>query len=225
LKLNTVLLIPVKDLATAKQRLADALSQAQRSQLAEAMLRDVMAAAGGVRHRLDIALVTGDPRAQQLAREFGLGVIEDTRNESETAAIEMATAECERRGYETTVVIPGDIPLITSEELNRVLDAAPTAGAVFVPAYDRRGSNCILRRPASLIPLRFGNDSFLPHCEAMQRTGRELVILEMPGIGLDIDHPHELELLVQRDGDTRAQRLLREWGVGAGGVGTRQAAV
>ncbi len=201
----------MKDLATAKQRLADALSQSQRSQLAEAMVRDVMAAASGVRNRLDVALVTGDARAQQVAREFGFGVIEDTRNESETAAIEMATAWCEQRGYDTTVVIPGDIPLISSDELHRVLDAAPAAGAVFVPAYDSRGSNCIQRRPASLIPLRFGNDSFLPHCEAMRRTGRELVILEMPGIGLDIDNPHELDLLVQRHGDTGAQRLLRSW--------------
>jgi 2-phospho-L-lactate guanylyltransferase len=218
LKLETVLLIPVKDLATAKQRLARVLTQPQRSQLAEAMLRDVMTAAAGVRNRLAVALVTGDAGAMQLAREFGFGIIEDRRNESETAAIEIATAECEQRGYDTTVVIPGDIPLITSDELHCVLDTAPAAGAVFVPAYDRRGSNCILRRPASLIPLRFGNDSFLPHCEAMRKTGKELVILEMPGMGLDIDNPHELELLVQRDGDTNAQRLLRAWGVGAGEV-------
>ena len=211
-----IVLIPFKDLATAKQRLADALNQLQRSQLAEAMLRDVMTAAAGVFDRIDVALVTGDERAQQLAHDFGFAVIEDTRNESETAAIEMATAWSEQRGYDTTVVIPGDIPLITSDELHRVLDAAPVAGAVFVPAYDRRGSNCILRRPASLIPLRFGSDSFLPHCEGMRRTGRELVILEMPGIGLDIDNPHELDLLVQRDGDTNAQRLLRSWGFGVG---------
>ena len=89
----------------------------------------------------------------------------------------------------------------------------PPEGAVFVPAYDRRGSNCILRRPASIIPLRFGNDSFLPHCEAMKKTGKPLIILEMPGIGLDIDNPHELELLVQREGETHAQRLLRSWGI------------
>ena len=175
--------------------------------------------------RIDVALVTGDARAQHLAREFGFTVIEDTRNESETAAIEMATAWCEQRGYDTTVVVPGDIPLITSDELHRVLDAAPAEGAVFVPAYDRRGSNCILRRPASLIPLRFGNDSFLPHCEAMRKTGKELVILEMPGIGLDIDNPHELDLLLQRDGNTNAQRLLRSWGFGAADDAQWEAAV
>ena len=211
----TALLIPVKNLSHAKQRLGEALDQEHRSLLAEAMLRDVLTAAAGVADRLDLYLVTGDAHARRLRAEFGFGVIEDTRNESETAAIEMATAWSEERGYDTTVVLPGDVPLTTSAELHRVLDSAPEEGAVFVPAYDRRGSNCILRRPASIIPLRFGDDSFLPHCEAMKKTGKPLVILELPGIGLDIDHPHELELLVGRAGNTHAQRLLRSWGVGS----------
>jgi 2-phospho-L-lactate guanylyltransferase len=212
--MNGILLIPFKSLATAKQRLAPALSAQQRSQFAEAMLRDVLKAAAGVIPTIDVALVTGDRRAQGIAREFGFTIIEDERNESETAAIEMATARSEQQGYDTTIVIPADIPLIMADELHRVLQSAPLEGAVFVPAYDRRGSNCILRRPASLIPLRFGNDSFLPHCEAMKRTGKELVIFDSPGIGLDVDNPLELELLVRRDGDTHAQRLLRSWGFG-----------
>ena len=212
--MNAILLIPFKSLATAKQRLAPSLDQGQRSQFAEAMLRDVMNAAAGVMTRCDVALVTGDRRAQEMAHEFGFTIIEDERNESETAAIELATGWCEEQGYDTTIVIPADIPLIMANELHRVLQAAPLEGAVFVPAYDRRGSNCILRRPSSLIPLRFGNDSFLPHCEAMKRTGKELVILESPGIGLDVDNPLELDLLVHRSGSTHAQRLLRSWGFG-----------
>ncbi len=223
--MRAILLIPFKSLATAKQRLAEALNAAQRSQLAEAMLRDVMTAAAGVKDRIDVALVTGDAQAQAIASELGFLVIEDTRNESETAAIEMATAWSEQNGYDTTIVVPADIPLIATDELHRVLDAAPNEGAVFVPAYDRRGSNCILRRPASLIPLRFGNDSFLPHCEAMKKTGKELIILEMAGIGLDIDNPHELDLLVQREGQTRAQLLLRSWGFGQRDMGAWEAAV
>jgi 2-phospho-L-lactate/phosphoenolpyruvate guanylyltransferase len=223
--MNAILLIPFKSLATAKQRLAGALNAEQRSTFAEAMLRDVLHAAVAMKNRIDVAVVTGDPHAQMLARESGCLIIEDTRNESETAAIEMATEWCERHGYDTTIVVPADIPLIAAAELHRVLDAAPAEGAVFVPAYDRRGSNCILRRPASIIPLRFGNDSFLPHCEVMQHTGKDLIILEMPGIGLDVDNPHELELLVAREGDTNAQRLLRSWGFGAASVDSWRAAV
>jgi 2-phospho-L-lactate/phosphoenolpyruvate guanylyltransferase len=224
MSMRGILLIPFKSLAAAKQRLAEALDADQRSQLAEAMLRDVMGAAISVKGRIDVALVTGDVRAQAIAKELGFLVIEDTRNESETAAIEMATEWCEQHGYDTTIVVPADIPLIAAEELQSVLDAAPANGAVFVPAYDRRGSNCILRRPASIIPLRFGNDSFLPHCEAMKKTGKELIILEMSGIGLDIDNPHELDLLVQRGGETGSQTLLRSWGFGSRHVGAWEAA-
>ena len=115
--MRAILLIPFKSLATAKQRLATVLDQPQRSELAEAMLRDVMTAAAGVRNRIDVALVTGDARAQALARDCGFLIIEDARNESETAAIEMATAWCEERGYDTTIVVPADIPLIASAEL------------------------------------------------------------------------------------------------------------
>jgi len=209
--MRVALLIPVKSLENAKQRLGDAYDQPHRTQLAEAMLRDVLTAVGGVTGRVEVFLVTGDARAQALATEFGFGVIEDRRNESETAAIEMATAWCEARGFDTTIVIPADIPLIAGAELQRVLDAAPPEGVVIVPAYDRRGSNCVLRRPAGLIPLRLGDDSFLPHCKAARRTGKPLIVLEMPGIGLDIDHPHELDLLCARGGDSHAQRLLRAW--------------
>jgi 2-phospho-L-lactate guanylyltransferase len=209
------LLIPVKTLGNAKQRLGPAFDQPHRTQLATAMLRDVLTAASRVTALLDVFLVTGDAGARALASEFNFGVIEDVRNESETAAIDMATAWCEAHGYDTTIVVPSDIPLITADELHRVLDAAPAEGAVIVPAYDCRGSNCILRCPAALIPLRFGNDSFLPHCEAMRQTGKPLVILELPGIGLDIDHPHELTLLMQRPGDAHAQRLLRSWNFAA----------
>jgi 2-phospho-L-lactate guanylyltransferase len=222
--MRAALLIPVKNLGNAKQRLAEALDQSQRALLAQAMLRDVMNAASGVTDRLEVFLVTGDLCARAIAAEFHFGVIEDIRNESETAAIEMATAWCGRKQYDTTVVVPGDIPLITSAELHGVLNAAPEEGAVFVPAYDRRGSNCILRRPASIIPLRFGNDSFLPHCEAMKKTGKPLIVLEMPGIGLDIDNPHELELLVRRPGDTEAQRLLRSWRIASPTTETLEAA-
>ena len=108
--------------------------------------------------------------------------------------------------------MPGDIPLVTSAELHRC--ARRRSRRRRAVRSRLRPSRQQLRCAAArhLIPLRFGNDSFLPHCEAMRQTGKPLVILELPGIGLDIDNPHELDLLLQRDGDTHAQRLLRAWG-------------
>jgi 2-phospho-L-lactate guanylyltransferase len=136
-------------------------------------------------------------------------VIRDEANRSETDAIEMATQVCESRGIETTLVIPGDIPLISADELSAIYDAAPAKGSVLVPAADKRGTNAVLRRPASLFPLRFGNDSFVPHHAAAIATNLPCIVLQLPGIALDVDNPEDLRQLVEAPGEKRSQVLAR----------------
>jgi 2-phospho-L-lactate guanylyltransferase len=89
--------------------------------------------------------------------------------------------------------------------------AAPAEGAVLAPSASGRGTNAALRRPAALFPLRFGNDSFLPHLAAARATGKPAEVLRLPGVALDVDEPEDLANLMAVDGDTRAQRLLRKW--------------
>ncbi len=201
-----MILVPIKDLLSAKQRLAAVLDQDRRTQLAQAMLQDVLDAVAAVPSRPPVALVTSDPFATEQAARYRFEVIRDDENLGETQAIATATAICRQRGAEFTLVLPGDIPLVTAEEIRAVLDAAPPdggAGCVLVPAADGRGSNAVLRRPCDLFPLRFGNDSFLPHRAAAEATGKPCVILELPGIALDVDRAAELALLLRRKPTTR----------------------
>ena len=208
-----MILVPIKDFCNAKQRTAAALSSQQRSELAVAMARDVLSTLAACPSRPGVAIVTGDAAAADMAREHGFAVIHDAENAGESEAIALATAECERRGAQWSMVVPADIPLVQPHEIEAVLAAMPACGVVIVPSWEERGSNAVLRRPASLIPLRFGNDSFLPHLRAIETAGAECVILRFPGLALDVDTPADLAALLSRDGDTRAQRLLRHWGV------------
>ncbi len=164
--------LPVKNLAGAKQRLAAILDQPTRTELAQAMLLDVLETLAEWQRRPEVGIVTSDPFALQLAHQFHFTVIADTDNRSETDAIEIATRYCESHGVDSTLVIPGDIPLIQSWELEEIIAAAPAQGSVLVPAADGRGTNAIWRRPAGLFPARFGNDSFKPHHAAAQATGK-----------------------------------------------------
>ena len=208
-----MILIPVKILQHAKQRLAPVLDQTSRFALAQAMLQDVAEAIGNWQLRPEVALVSGDPFALDLAREFDFAVIRDDANRSESDAIEMATRVCVQRGVKWTMVIPGDIPLVESAELQQVLDAAPLQGSVLVPGWDGRGTNAALRRPADLFPLRFGNDSFLPHLAAARATGKPCITLSLPGVGLDVDNPEDLMHLIEVPGERRSQQLARQWGL------------
>lgn len=208
-----MILVPVKNLKSAKQRLAAILDQPARTELAQAMLHDVLESIANCQSRPEVAVVTNDAFASELADHFGFEMICDEVNSSETAAIEMATAVCGARGAESTLVIPGDIPLIQPQELDQIFAAAPEQGSVLVPAADRRGTNAAFRKPASLFPLRFGNDSFKPHLNAARKTGYPCVVLSLPGIGLDVDNPADLRQLVGAPGETRSQRLARQWDI------------
>jgi 2-phospho-L-lactate guanylyltransferase len=206
-----VILIPVKNLSAAKQRLAAVLDQPARTELARAMLHDVVATLAAWPRRPACALVTGDPFAVDLARQHDLEIIPDPANPGETGAIEMATNICIARGIDSTLVIPADIPLIQAGELEEILNRAPKEGSVLAPAADGRGTNAVLRRPANLFPLRFGNDSFKPHLAAARATGKPCIVLQLPGIAVDVDNPEDLQRLLAHPGETRTQTLLRRW--------------
>ena len=208
-----MILVPIKNTSAAKQRLAAVLDQPARTRLAQAMLTDVLSALHAWKNRPGVGVVTSDPYAVKLAREYRFEVMADPYNPGETGAIEMATRKCVERGEEMTLVIPADIPLIQGWELDEIVKHAPEEGTVLVPAGDGRGTNAAFRRPANLFPLRFGNDSFKPHHAAALATGKPCIVLNLPGIAVDVDNPTDLQRLVSLPGETRAQRLAREWNV------------
>jgi 2-phospho-L-lactate/phosphoenolpyruvate guanylyltransferase len=210
-----VILLPVKNLANAKQRLASVLEQQARTELAQAMLSDVMDALAAYAGD-GVSLATSDSFAIELAGQYGFEIIRDESNFSETDAIEMATRLCESRGVESTLVIPGDIPLIEVADLCAIYESSPEMGSVLVPSGDKRGTNAVLRRPAALFPLRFGNDSFMPHLAAAIGTNKSCVVLSLPRIALDIDTPEDLGELAQAPGEKRSQLLARKFGFGGG---------
>ncbi len=205
-----MILVPVKNLAAAKQRLSSILSPEERLALAQAMCEDVLQTLARWQSRPPVAVVTSDLFARDLAARFQFEVVADD-NSGETNAIEMATAFCRERGAGSTLVVPADIPLIDSSELQKIVDSAPKGGAVLVPDAAGRGTNAAWRSPSDLFPLRFGNDSFLPHLSAAKATGLPCVVLELPGIARDVDRPEDLRELAAASGDRRSQKLVRSW--------------
>lgn len=206
-----MILIPVKNLQNAKQRLSPLLDASARTQLAQTMLADVVTAVA-VSRCDDVALVTSDHFAVDLARQHSFQIIRDDSNVSESDAIAMATQVCISRGVDTTLVLPGDIPLIGAEDIRAIYEHAPERGSLLVPSFDKRGSNAVLRRPAALFPLRFGNDSFMPHLAAAIATNTSCVVLSLPCIGLDVDTPEDLKQLAIAPGTKPSQVLARKFG-------------
>ena len=63
-----MILVPIKNTSSAKQRLAGILDQPSRTQLAQAMLTDVLTTLHQWKNRPSVGIVTSDPFAMQLWR-------------------------------------------------------------------------------------------------------------------------------------------------------------
>jgi 2-phospho-L-lactate guanylyltransferase len=203
--------VPVKDTADAKQRLGDAIAPPLRRRLALAMVEDVLATLAASPGLAGLAVVTVDETAAALASRYGARVLTDGARDGQTGAVAGAARLLAHEGRGAMLTIPGDVPLVTPDEVARISAAHDrTPDFVIVPAHDERGSNAILCAPPAAVPLKFGDDSFFPHLEAARRAGLAPKILRLPGIGLDIDNPADLSAFLKIPSNTRARTLLQE---------------
>ena len=201
--------VPVKNLGSAKQRLAGVLDQPARTALFRAMLEDVLEALSGAVSLAGIVLVTRDAEAIALAERYDAECLIEPENRGHTAAVEFAAKALARRGAGALLQVPGDIPCVTPGEIEAVIAAHATAPAVTIaPSRDHRGSNAVLCSPPDVFPFKFGDDSFYPHLAAARAIGIEPAVVERAGIGLDIDTPGDLEVFLASPSSTRAYRLL-----------------
>jgi len=200
------IIVPVKDTSQSKQRLGELLSQDQRRQLAHVMLEDVLEAIAPLRDRAPCVLVTIDPFAKACAERYGMRTIEDGAHDGHTGAVDGGRRRLADEGARGIITMPGDIPLVTSDEIGKVLDAhEQSRGFTIVPAGDKKGSNAVACSPPMAVPLRFGDNSFYPHLQAARKAGIEPVIKEFSGIATDVDTAEDIERLLRRDPTARAR--------------------
>ncbi len=201
--------VPVKELGSAKSRLAGFFSQQFRREFARAMFEDVLDALARSTSLAGIAVVTMDAEVAALASRVGAVIFEDGARDGHTGAVTASIRRLARECRAGVLTLPGDIPGITEREVSTLCDLHGNAPAFsIVPSHDRRGSNAILMTPPDAVPVAFGDDSFLPHLDASRLNGIEPNIVELPGIALDIDHPADIALLLRRPLPDNCRRFL-----------------
>jgi len=224
------LLLPIKDLRNAKQRLAGVLTPEERFSLAQAMLADTIRAVRGVRRAAKIFVITNYPPAILAAEANGWEVLREELQISESVSVDTASQLCRERGITALLRLPLDVPLVQSSDIDELLAvecAAP--GVVIVPSRDGTGTNAILRTPPALFPSHFGTGSFAKHCDEAQRAGAQIFVRRNARLEMDVDDEADLRALLERDlSGTKTGTWLRESGVAerlrlASSAGTRAA--
>jgi 2-phospho-L-lactate/phosphoenolpyruvate guanylyltransferase len=192
---NTWVVVLIKDFDSAKQRLRPALGTKSRRALARrnARLAVVAAMASG-----RVLVVAGGEEVAEMAAQWGAEVLLEPREEGQNVAAQRGIDRALEGGAEAVLLLSSDLPLVTSESVHALLNAAARHAApvvVAVPAIGRGGTNALYMRPPTAIGLHFGDDSMAKFREEAQARGVEFVVHHSDAMALDLDEPSDLARL------------------------------
>jgi 2-phospho-L-lactate guanylyltransferase len=183
-----VVLIAAKHTALAKTRLAPAIPHAEREVLAQAMFRDVLAAAGGSRMAERVAVVSSDRTLLEIAKSAGAMAIDEGAPRGLNAAVRMATSMLVEEGATQVCTLLSDIPLVTGADIDAVFAGIPReGGVVLVPSRDFSGTNIIARAPGDVIGTIFGRLSLVKHLDECRQRAVACEVMRLAGPALDLD--------------------------------------
>lgn len=192
--------MPAKALHHGKSRLRGVLGDEAAEQLAMAMFCDVVDALRGAKAIDRVAVVTPDKSIASAVESLGAEALlgnDPGLNESlERGARAVAGAD------DTLLVVLGDVAGIRAsdaDEILRRLDAMGPRAVVLVPSADG-GTAALARRPADVIPPRFGPQSALAHREEARARGVPLLELAIEALSVDVDSEADLREAQHRTG-------------------------
>lgn len=189
-------IVPVKPLRMGKSRLSDVLTQDERADLNHRLLAHTLDTLGAISEIDQMLVVSRDQAALALARDLGARTVQESGAPQLNVALARATAVARNFSTRGVLIVPADLPLITTEDVHAMLDRAEDPPVVVVaPDRRRQGTNALLVCPAGLIEYEFGPASFKRHCEGALQAGARLEVVELPSLALDMDLPEDLQMV------------------------------
>ncbi|HET9853359.1 MAG TPA: 2-phospho-L-lactate guanylyltransferase [Candidatus Limnocylindrales bacterium] len=193
---QTWALVPIRGLETAKSRLGGDLDAEERVELVTELLRRTLVATRDARRIAGTIVVTMDGDAAELARRHdAIGLVESAPGLNE--AIEAARSVAIARGASAVLVLPADLPAVSSSAVDELLEqASQGAGGrdgLVALVGDRHGSgtNALLLLPPEVIAPAFGPGSREAHARAATEAGARFLELASP-LSIDVDTSADL---------------------------------
>jgi 2-phospho-L-lactate/phosphoenolpyruvate guanylyltransferase len=194
--------VPLRSVAGGKARLGEALDAEEREVLILGMLERTLEVLGTWTPCTRIHVVTQDLLVARRVASHTVGAIlqvTDGLNEGITLGVDAAR----REGARAVLVLPADLPMVSAEALDRLLDGADAALAAgsgrplvaIAPSDARNGTNALLLFPPDVIAPRFGEHSFEAHVRAAAAADATLQVVADHALGFDLDTPEDLEML------------------------------
>lgn len=153
-----------------------------------------------------LTVVTSDRDAEAVALAFGCSIVADPGLGLNRAVAE-GLAAAWGAGATAAVVLPCDVPLVTSDDIERLFEQ-PSQVAV-VPSKDG-GTNALMSRLELQDVLSYGTDSARLHIDRATAKSLTACVVQIERLALDIDDLEDLKALARRREPLASVRVARQ---------------
>jgi 2-phospho-L-lactate guanylyltransferase len=211
LKLKIFAIVPAKQFEKGKSRLASLLDIRDRVKLGELLLDCTLYTLENATTLYSTVVISTDRRAKKIAEMHGAIFVDEGKHIGVNNAVNIANDYCTRAGAIATVVVPQDLPLALSEDIDKICNAAKDYERCLIicPSARYDGSNVLLRRPPKLIDSHYNNNSFNMHINAAKKVGAKIKIILSHRMMRDLDTPEDAKYLVKEPRTCKALVYLR----------------
>ena len=172
------------------------------------MLRDVLNTLTDSDVVEGITIISSDSSLIDLAKEYKVECIVTELDSGYSEDAEKAIESLRSEEFKTIAIIPGDVPLLSSEQLT-TLNKLHNEGITLCPAKVDGGTNTLVFSMPQKMPLLFGVNSLERYRKKAVELGIPCQVLQITGLERDIDRPEDISWLLQQECDNNTSQYLR----------------
>jgi 2-phospho-L-lactate guanylyltransferase len=195
LKISAI--IPVKTFSNAKTRLN--LGEEKKIDISKLMLEEVLQTLKTSNHIDKIVLVSKDEEALNISKKFD--AIQITDNETGVNhAVALADDFLLKNGFDTSIVIPQDVPLIKTQDIDFLMRfQSPPKFILIVPSRHFDGTNALVRMPVDLMKTHYDEDSYKIHLTTGKSYTTNTSLVFVKRIMMDVDNMDDLKFVMAQN--------------------------
>lgn len=195
--------LPLKDFVNAKQRLSGVLAPHERRRLSQAMVGDVLTVLASHPAIDNTLIVSDDPSAELLAEHYGVAYWNEASLgvKGLNDVVSKIAANLQSKGIEQMLVVHGDLPLLSADEIQQMIDLHSNSekpAITLVSDRHGKGSNCLLCSPPQAISFHYGEGSLHKHLLVAETNGVIADVITFDGASCDVDEAEDIHCLLGR---------------------------
>jgi 2-phospho-L-lactate guanylyltransferase len=196
--LKIAAIIPVKTFSIAKTRLE--LSLQQKEDLCKIMLEEILHILSISPQIEKIIIVTKEEKAIELGKKYNAVIILDNDEKNVNSAVDLADKYLLENQFHASIILPQDIPCIKTQDIDFMLNyKIPPNFAIVVPSRRFDGTNALVRMPIDLMKTHYDEDSYKIHMNTAKEHTRNVTLVFVKRIMLDIDNMEDLKYLLEQN--------------------------